>query len=339
MTYQWNSEYLTAVMALPTAAVDRALKFASEAQLKVLLWFARHGGFDAATCAADLGGKFSAADCADAMQFWVEMEILRADGTVSIASPAVSAPVPPLELPSLSVEQKPALEKIKRPSFREAVARQKESADFDYLLKTAEQRLGRTVTPAEAETFLYIYDSLGLPAEVILMLLVYTVRNGKVKARSGFRSYLEKAALSWSENGITTVAAAEEELCLQERRHAVREHIQTLFSLTRELTLLQTEAAVRWVDEWHFSDEMLLIALAKCREKTGDFNANYITRVLEGWLADGITTAEQAAATAAPRKRKNAKPLLSDEAVTPDATDYERAAAEWRPIYKGKETT
>ncbi|MBE6757921.1 MAG: DnaD domain protein [Ruminococcaceae bacterium] len=330
MTYQWNSDSLSAVMALPAAVADRALKLAGAPQLKVLLWFARHGGFDVQACAAAVG--MTVGDCCDAMQFWVEMGILRAEGTAEDTPPVVVTPAPaPMPPAPVSVP-----ETVTRPSFREAVARQKSSPDFDYLLKMAEQRLGRTITPAEAETFLYIYDTVGLPAEVILMLLVYAIRNGKVKSRSGFRSYLEKSALSWAENGITTVAAAEEELCRGERRHAVREHVQTLFSLARPLTLLQVEAAVRWVDEWHFSDEMLLIALAKCREKTGDFNANYVNRILEGWLADGITTAEQAAAAAAPRKRQNAKPLLSDEAAVPDATDYERAAADWRPVYKGK---
>lgn len=335
MTYQWNGDCLGAVMALPTAVTDRALKLAGAPQLKVLLWFARHGRFDAAACAAAVG--IAEGDCRDAMQFWVEMGFLRAEEAVE--TPTTTVPAPVVELPPLSVEQKPAPEEGKRPTFREAVARQKASADFDYLLKTAEQRLGRTITPAEAETFLYIYDTVGLPAEVILMLLVYAVQSGKVKARSGFRSYLEKAALSWAANGITTVAAAEAELCLQERRHAVREQIEKLFSLTRPLTLLQTEAAVRWVDEWHFSDELLLIAFTKCCEKTGNFNTNYITRILESWLADGITTAEQATATTLSPKRQNAKPLMSDEAEVSDSSNYERAAADWRPIYKGKKKT
>lgn len=331
MTYQWNSDSLGAVIAVPTAVTDRALKLAGALQLKVLLWFARHGGFDAAACAAATGQTES--DCCDAMQFWVEMGVLRTEGE----SVPTETPAPMPDLPPLTMAPPP--EKAARPTFREVVARQKSSPDFGYLLKTAEQRLGRTITPGETETFLYIYDTVGLPAEVILMLLVYAIRNDKVKSRSGFRTYLEKAALSWAEQGIVTVAAAEEELCRQERRHAVREHIQTLFALPRPLTLLQVEAAVQWVDEWHFSDEMLLIALAKCREKTDGFNANYVSRILEGWLADGISTPEQAAAAAAPKRRQNAKPLLSDEAAVPDATDYERAAADWRPVYNTTKKT
>ncbi len=331
MTYQWNGEYLGAVMALPQAVADRALKLAGAPQLKVLLWFARHGTFDEAACAAAC--SMTAGDCRDAMQFWVEMGILQAEGTFEQIPTPVSDPLPPM------TEEVSLPEKTARPTFRDAIARQKSNADFDNLLKMAEQRLGRTITPAEAESFLYIYETVGLPAEVILMLLVYAIRNGKVKSRSGFRTYLEKAALSWAENGITTVAAAEAELCRSERRHAVREHIQTLFGLPRPLTLLQVDAAVRWVDEWQFSDDMLLIALAKCREKTDGFNANYISRILEGWLADGVRTPTQAAEAAAPKRRQTAKPLLSDEAAVPDATDYERAAADWRPVYQRKKKT
>ncbi len=324
MTYQWNSGVMGAVMAVPTA-VEKSLKLASKGQLKVLLWFAANGGFDAAACAAATG--LPQAECCDAMSFWVERGILRAEGKENPAPPLPAADIEP---------PKPTPQQEKRPTFREAVARQKSSADFDYLLKTAEQRLGRSITPGESETFLYIYDTIGLPVEVILMLLVYAVRNGKVKARSGFRTYLEKAALSWAEQGIVTVAAAEAELCQQERRQAVREHIGKLFNMERPLTLLQVDAAIQWMDEWRFSDEMLLLALAKCREKTARVNFNYITRILEGWMAEGISTPEAAAAAAAPKKKPTAKPLLSDEGEVPDATDYERAAADWRPVYTAK---
>lgn len=326
MTFQWNSKNMSAVMAVPTV-VERSLKLASAAQLKVLLWFAANGGFDAAACAAATG--ISATDCEDAMLFWVEQGVLKSAGE---RTPAPVKTATPIALP------KPTPQQEKRPTFREAVARQKNSTDFDYLLKTAEQRLGRSLGPGDAETFLYIYETVGLPVEVILMLLVHAVNNGKVKSRSGFCTYLEKAALAWAEQGIVTVAAAEAELCRQERRNAVREHVGRLFNLERPLTLLQVDAAIQWLDEWHFSDAMLLLAATKCREKTGRVNVNYVTRILEGWLADGVSTPEAAAEAAAPKKKPSAKPLLSDESQVPDATDYERAAADWRPVYTTKKT-
>ena len=332
MTYHWNGEQLGAVFALPAAVADRTLRLAGAAQLKVLLWFARSGGdFDPAACADTIG--VPAADCADAMRFWVEMGILTP--AADCAAPAALAAAPPAPAPAPVLPPLSALSAEKRPQFPDVVARQKNSPDFNYLLTTAEQRLGRPLTHGEMEMFLYIYDTVGLPAEVILMILVDVVRKNKVKAKSSLKTYLEKVALSWAERGIVTIAAAEQEFCREERRDAVREHIQTLFSLDRTPTLLQVETATKWIDEWGFSDEVLLVAFERCREKTGGFQSGYMNRILESWHADGVSTAEQAREAMAPPKKSAARPLLSDtDAPVGTSDEYERAAATYRPVYK-----
>jgi len=63
-------------VALPAALVDDFLKLAGEVQLKTLLWVLRNGSgsFDAKTCARAIGKN--AADCADAMQFWMQQGVL-----------------------------------------------------------------------------------------------------------------------------------------------------------------------------------------------------------------------------------------------------------------------
>lgn len=339
MNYKWNAAVLGEVFALPSAVADRTLRLAGAAQLKVLVWFARNGGeFDPAACAAAIG--LSPADCADAMQFWIETGVLTVEGAPApVAAPVDSAPVPtvtapPPSLPSLTMAAK---EPEKRPQFPDVVARQKSCGDFDYLLKNAEQRLGRALSHGEMETFLYIYDTLGLPAEVILMILVDMVTRDKIRAKSSVRTYLEKVAITWAEKGIRTIAAAEEELCRIERRERVRERMKELFALDRTPNLLQVDAMVRWVDEWGFSEDVILVAFERCREKTGGFQSGYMSRILEGWYADGIVTVEAAREALSPKKKSGAKPLLSDEATTPsEADEYERAAASYRPVYKKK---
>lgn len=329
MTYQWNPRELTTVFALPAGVADQSLKMAGLPQLKVLIWFARRGTFDPAACAAATG--YSAADCADAMQYWVERGILRAEGEpASPVSPLSQAPLPPLQ-PAAQAGGKPP-----RPQLPQVLERQRTDRDFAYLIKTAEARLGRPVTPGEMETFAYINEGLGLPAEVILMMLVDALKRGRLKVPSAFRSYLEKMAVSWSDQGIVTVAAAEAELCRRERQEELREKLQTLFSLNRTPTLLQTDAALRWFDEWRFSEEVVKVAYERCREKTGGFNAAYVTRILESWHADGISTPEAARQALVPAKRGGAKPLLSEQADSPGGDAYEQAVADWRPTYKKK---
>lgn len=57
MTIRWNPEALDEVFALPAQVVDRHIRLAGSAQLKVLLWLARagRGTFDADACAAAIG--------------------------------------------------------------------------------------------------------------------------------------------------------------------------------------------------------------------------------------------------------------------------------------------
>ena len=351
MAYLWNSTALGAVFALPAAVADRAnLRLAGAAQLKVLLWFARAGRFDPEACAADTA--VPASDCVDAMRFWVERGVLTgadaaedapaatesvpaetapAPAVAAAASPTAVPTAPPL--PPLDVTpEKP------RPQFPDVVARQKSSPDFDYLLRTAEQRLGRPLTHGEMETFLYIYDTVGLPAEVILMILVDAVRRDKVRVKSGLKRYLEKVATDWAERGIVTIAAAEQEFCREERLAAARERVHTLFLPDRTPTLLQAEAMVRWTDEWGFSEDVLQVAFERCRAATGKFQSGYMDRILEGWHLDGITTPDEARATSESHRSRRARPLLSDDdapAETPD--EYERAAAAYRPVYHKKD--
>lgn len=170
------------------------------------------------------------------------------------------------------------------------------------------------------------------------MMLVDVVRKGKVRVKSSFKGYLEKVAISWAEQGITTIAAAEEALCREERRDAVREHMQALFHLDRTPNLLQVEAAQQWIDEWHFSDEVLLVAFEKCCERTGKFQATYMTRMLESWHADGITTAEAAREATQPKRKAAGKPLMADENAATASDEYEQAAASYRPVYKKAKT-
>ena len=63
------------------------------------------------------------------------------------------------------------------------------------------------------ETLLYLYDTAGLPAEVILMVIEYAVDGGKYHMR-----YIEKVALDWADRGIDTIDKAEQYLCRLDRR-------------------------------------------------------------------------------------------------------------------------
>ena len=76
MQYQINPSAYRSVFVVPADVVDRHLRFAGAAQLKVLLWALRSGAgaFDAEGAAQAL--NLSRMDAADAIQYWVEAGIV-----------------------------------------------------------------------------------------------------------------------------------------------------------------------------------------------------------------------------------------------------------------------
>lgn len=99
MSYSVNLGCWGSIFAVPTDVVDKYLKIAGSAQLKVLLWILRHSGeqFEAETISQQL--NMDAFDVKDCIEFWTSFNIIAKNGNVitpaqpsaqSISSPAVS---------------------------------------------------------------------------------------------------------------------------------------------------------------------------------------------------------------------------------------------------------
>ncbi len=64
----------------------------------------------------------------------------------------------------------------------------------------AEQYLGKTLSATDIDQITYFYDTLNMSAELIEYLIEYCVENGHKSMH-----YINKVALSWHEENITTV--------------------------------------------------------------------------------------------------------------------------------------
>lgn len=355
MDYRWNPDQLAEVFALPAAVVDRHIRLAGSAQLKVLLWLARtgRGRFDAADCAAAIG--LSAADCADALQYWLETGMLTASptaesgqplhpeekpaeparrraasaaGRIPAAEQAAAAPPQAETLAPRIPAPRPAAVK---PQIREVLARQKDSPEFAGLLDMASARLGRPLSHGDMATLCYLHGDAGLPAEVILMVLAYAVSAGKPYMR-----YVEKIALDWLDRGIDTISAAEAHLCRLERRAQAWERVKSLLGIHHSPTVAQSDAAEQWVCEWAMSDDLIRLAYEECMAKTGKFQCGYMGKILEHWHFDGIDTAEKARAQLGSPQRRQAQPkarqATGDSSLQTD--EYEKNVMGYIPVYR-----
>ncbi len=342
LQYAWEHPYAFDTAAIPKA-VSKQLRLASAPQVKVLIWLAcaGQGQFDAAACAEACG--VSPSVCEECLRYWASAGFVTLSEASSAFSAPVMAPTPiPEEEPSpattvtmpMLIDE--AASAASRPSRTQVLQAKAADASFSMLLDTAAAKLGKILSPSDMSVFLYLYQELSLPAEVILMVIGYAVQNGK-----GKMAYIEKTAIGWAEKGITTFEAADahvrhleqcvqawDTLCEWQSLEAVRP------------TFAQKETACRWIFEWKLSREVVQTVCEYTVEKTGKWQMSYADRIAERLHALGITTAEAAKAeltadkTASKKKKSSAARMKTakDRAPSFDLGQYEQLARRHRPL-------
>ncbi|MDE6944735.1 MAG: DnaD domain protein, partial [Lachnospiraceae bacterium] len=118
----------------------------------------------------------------------MEQELLQAAPVVSPEEPSEAS------IDNIYVKPNYTLDELKAFKSDEATAR---------LLFVAEQYLKKTLSATEVKTILFISDKLGFSEDLIDYLIQYCVDRGKKELR-----YIEKVAISWAQQGVTTPGQA-----------------------------------------------------------------------------------------------------------------------------------
>lgn len=279
------------MFGVPAEVVDKHIRLAGAVQLKVLLCLLAHP--DRADDPAGLSEMLALPpeDMADAMQYWINAGLVTdTSRTETPASPKkeVKTVEKAPDAPAVRAARRPVAATAK-PSREEVVARGEQSKEVAWLLSQAQLRLGRTISVGEMSTLVYLHDTEGLPVEVIAMILEYSIAQGKANIR-----YIEKVALAWAQEEIDTLEKAEQKLSQLEKQRKAWGQVQKTFGMERRLPSEREQTmATRWLDEWHFTPQMLRLAYDACVDSTGNYNFPYINKVLEQWQKKGITTPEK----------------------------------------------
>ncbi len=341
MKYTWDSRAAFDLASVPRA-VGGQLKLANQGQLRVLLWLCcvGQGTFDAEACAAACGT--SPDICEEAVQFWVQRGMITVQPYATVPPPAPAEPVASTKQSAAPAEEPPAAPTVTlpvmpaasvRPGRQEVLAVRASDEQFAFLLDTAAAKLGKMLSPADMAVYLYIYRDLKLPPEVILLIIGYAVKNGKARL-----SYIEKTAIHWVEQGLTTFAAADAHLCHLERCQAAWATVCAIGKLeVARPTMAQKETACRWIYEWKLAPEVIETALRYTEEKLGKPQLSYTDKLLERLHAEGVTTAEAAnkalepAVPAPARKKAGRMKTAQGREPSFDLGNYEEMALRHRP--------
>lgn len=154
------------------------------------------------------------------------------------------------------------------------------------LCTISQEILGKTLANSDIETLYWFYDELGFSPEVIAMLLEYCASMGKRNMK-----YIEKVALTWHENNITTMDDAQAYITNAASRSDYVSTLRRLFGIT-ERNLSQTEKSYieSWRDELKMSSDMVGLAYDYCVLAVGKLSFPYINTILKRWAEQNIHT-------------------------------------------------
>lgn len=168
----------------------------------------------------------------------------------------------------------------------------KENKALSDLRLLAQEILGKPLGSKDIETLYWFYDELGMSPEVISILLEYCVSKDKRNMK-----YIEKVAISWHENGIFTIEAADKFISAEKERSSYFYSLRKLFGIDdRPLSKKEEEYLKNWHEECGMDENMIALAYEYCIMHTSKLSFPYINSIIKSWHKQGIKTVEEAEA-------------------------------------------
>ena len=232
-------------------------------------------------------------DILRALKYWAKQQLLTLDFTdnnklceISLLTPvAPSWPTDAVQDEISVTSEQPKDQPVVRTEALtpDRVNELKQNEDIIQLLYVAEQYLGKTLSPTEIQKMLFFYDGLGMSADLIEYLIEYCVGHNHKSIR-----YIEKVALAWAEEGITSV---------EEAKQSGSRYNKDYFSILKALGItnrnpVETEITLMdtWLRTYGFSMEVIQEACNRTVLQTGQASFQYTDKILEGWKKKDVHT-------------------------------------------------
>lgn len=272
------------IFNIPVDLVDKYFNFATQNQIKALLFVLRHGGKTTTEdMAAALGVDESQAD--EILEFWVLEGVIACNNQL---------PCQPEKKETVKVvKQAPDAPKL---SPRDIVEFTRQDPQNAMLLNEAEQIKGRSLSNDEKSAVINMVNFYGLCPEVILMLIHFYFGERK-RGKTVGNAYLLKMAANWANDGIATIADAEIKLAEIEKSARYKNEIKALTGLTAK-TQKQENMILQWFKD--FDTTMITLAFETMKKdiENDDMSVTvptlaYMNSILKRWKKYNISNPKQ----------------------------------------------
>ena len=320
--------------AISNYFIDKYMKDANDAQLKVYLYLLRMIHANMAFGVSDIADKFNHTekDVLRALRYWEKQKLLSldydedknlvgihlcelnpgesdamSDNAVEDSGSTVTLqPQEPVIIPDfrpvatdmaapsiadtadvgpMAIQEVPASEQDPDPYAKPAYSadqlrRFKEQENTAQLLFVAQVYVGRPLTASDMKTILYLSDVLHFSDDLIDYLIQYCVDRGKKDFR-----YMEKVAISWAQQGITTPKQAQK---------AALKYDKSVYAIMNELgkssapTSKELEYINRWTKEYGFSPDIIFEACERTVLAVDKHRFEYAEGILNSWRKENV---------------------------------------------------
>lgn len=266
-----NSPYLPgSILSLAVGAADRLIGAGSGDAALLYLYLLKTGGqYDTPSAARAL--KWDPGRCDAALSLLNSLELSQA---------APSAPVPE--------SAPPAPEYTAADINREL---ENQASPFPILVQEVQRRLGKVLSTNDLKTLYTIYDFSGLPPEVILLVVSWTIEEFQRKygpGRMPRMPQIQREAIRWKERGVDTVEAAEAHL---KRLNALRDRSAQILALLDIRDRPPVEREREYISAWldmGFDDDAIRLAYEKTVMKKQSLSWPYLNSILKSWHEKGL---------------------------------------------------
>ena len=193
-------------------------------------------------------------------------------------------------------EQKKQILSGERPGYSEqdVLSAMDSDASFRGLYGEIQRLLGRTLNTEELKILLGFVRYLGLPGDVISVLVCYCKDRARQqgKLRNPSLRTIEKEAYAWAERGIDTMEEAAAYIQSRNLRNSRITRVMNILQIrNRNLTPGEEKYAQSWLD-MGFDEESIAMAYERTCINIGTLNWAYMNKILTRWHQAGLHTAD-----------------------------------------------
>lgn len=156
----------------------------------------------------------------------------------------------------------------------------KDREDMKQIMFIASAYLGKTLSPSDIKSLIFISDTLNFSMDLIDYLLEYCAE----KDKKSFK-YIETVAINWANDNITTPEQAKS---LSGKYDKSVYTVMKALGKTSAPTEKEADFVKRWTNEFGFSTDVILEACERCVLSTDKNRFAYADSILKNWRNAGV---------------------------------------------------